>query len=312
MYVSEPIQHKTIVKIREGFEPPLILLHARLQLDLVVIGGYGTVKAFWPLKHVFSTTLWAIQVTPDTPLQSLEAQVAFYYRRIKEEQANGPYRICSFSASSLMAVAITKLLEKGGDRVEQLSFIDHFPTTFIASQLGVDISRIPLTDPRARQEFFKASVNNLVGMTHGDRRGQDSKRHQMANDLYAAYNGLPTSEFMTRSKGIMDGFLNRIFDFILSIHQESLRNGHGDQNRMEFMQNWLREVKAPVSVYLGTYGMLSMYSPDQYPPAEWYVYQCFKDVKITVLDAGHYDILESEGLIKGLQEKYLQPRVARL
>lgn len=54
-----------------------------VRADISVVGGYGTVNAFWPLEHIFSTTLWAIQVTPETPLQSLEAQAAFYRRKIK-------------------------------------------------------------------------------------------------------------------------------------------------------------------------------------------------------------------------------------
>ncbi|PPQ77928.1 hypothetical protein CVT25_015403 [Psilocybe cyanescens] len=263
----QSLQQKTIVKIRAGNEPPLILIH----------------------------------VTPETPLHSLEAQASIYFKQIKEEQVKGPYRICSFSASSLIAVAIAKLLKSNGDTVEQLSFIDHFPTTFIAPLLGVDISRVSLSDPGAQQEFFNASVSNLVGMTHRDNKGKDAKQHRIADDLQAAYQGLPTSPFMTRSKGIMDGFLNH-----------SLR--HGDENRkgMEFVQGWLREVKAPVTVYLATYGILGLYAPDQYAPAEWNVHQSFMTVKITILEAGHYDILESNGLIRGLQEGYIPQRPARL
>lgn len=201
-------------------------------------------------------------------------------------------------------MAVVKLLESNGNTVDRLTFIDHFPTTFIAPIVGVDISRIPLSDPRARQEFLDASVKNLTEMTRRDRKGMDAKRRKMADDLQAAYQGLPTSPFMMQSKMVMDRFLNQIFDFIISLYQDSIREGNTDHHGMGFMEDWLRTINAPISAYFATYGMLGSYKPDNYPPAEWNIHRSYPNAKITVLNAGHYDILGNDGLIKGLQEGY--------
>lgn len=82
---------ETIVKLREGIEPPLIILHGQsfftsLQLSELLnkdnTGGGGSIHAFAPLKRAFTTPLWAIQVTRDTPRTSLEARIFFYYKTI--------------------------------------------------------------------------------------------------------------------------------------------------------------------------------------------------------------------------------------
>lgn len=67
----------TIVKLRVGKgEPPLIVIH----------GVAGSVIHFRPFQEKFSSALWAIQVTPDTPLASFQEQAAFYYQKIKVRQ----------------------------------------------------------------------------------------------------------------------------------------------------------------------------------------------------------------------------------
>lgn len=67
----------TIVKLRVGKgEPPLIVIH----------GVAGSVIHFKPFQEKFRSALWAIQVTPDTPLTSFREQAAFYYQKIKARQ----------------------------------------------------------------------------------------------------------------------------------------------------------------------------------------------------------------------------------
>ncbi|KAF5325090.1 hypothetical protein D9619_010029 [Psilocybe cf. subviscida] len=295
----------TIVKLRDGTEPPLIIIH----------GGLGSIHAFAPLKRAFSTTLWAIQVTRDTPRHSLEAQINFYYEEITASLANGPYRIGAFSASSIIAVGIVKLLESSGRTVSQLAFIDHFPTTFITPMLGVDLSVTPLGDSRARKIFLRSSINNLLAMTRADMRGQDPNRHRMADDLQAAYSDSPGNVQPSASaleyKVEVDQFLNRIFDFILSLHLEhqiQRDHSHPPISDKAFMVQWMQSVHAPVSVYLSTYGMLGTYAQDDHPPPEWHIQEAFKNVEVVILDAGHYDILSKDALHRGLQGNYLMYR----
>lgn len=223
----------------------------------------------------------------------------------QEQQPQGPYRICSFSATSITAVGIVKLLENDGRVVEQLAFIDHFPTTFIIPTLGVDISRIPLSDPRARKAFVDASVDNILLMTRADMKGRDPKRHQLANDIKAAYEGLDAPQSVMEYKAEVDHFLDSVFDFMLAL-QHYHSNGRSDRvASTEFMEEWMRSVRAPVGVYLGTYGMLHTYTPVQYPPDEWHIHSSFEKVRVFILEAGHFDILTNRELHRGLQEKYL-------
>lgn len=231
----------------------------------------------------------------------------------QKEQATGPYRICAFSASSMLAVALVQLLEKNGDTLAQLSFIDHFPTTFLAPVLGVDISTIPLEHPRARKEFVAASVENLTAMTHRDGGGNLPKRHKMANELCDAFKGLPVSPTMENFKDFLDRFLNQTFDFLLTLQMDARAVGD-DVPGMGFLENWLKSVKAPVTAYLSTYGMLGSLTLENHPPEEWYdlgIRRCFPNAKVTILDAGHYDILGNPHLLRGLQEDYIVNR-ARL
>nr|WGJ61595.1 SHPKS2 polyketide synthase 2 [Sanghuangporus sanghuang] len=66
---------ETVVRLRDLDENPLILIH----------GTSGNVVAFKPLQERFSTALWAIQVTPETPSQSIYAIARFYFDQIKKE-----------------------------------------------------------------------------------------------------------------------------------------------------------------------------------------------------------------------------------
>jgi len=213
----------------------------------------------------------------------------------------------------MLAVALVQLFEKNGDTVTQLSFIDHFPTTFLAPVFGLDISKIPLDHPDARRAFLDEGFNNLFAMIHRDGRGNLPKRHQLANDLRDAYNGLPTSPFIEIFRIALDRFLNQIFDFLLTLKQEARVMGD-DKIGKEFLEDWLRSLKAPVTAYLGTYGMLGSLIPEKHPQEEWYdlgIHRCFPNARVTVLDAGHLDILENPDLIRGLQEEFIVNR-ARL
>lgn len=206
----------------------------------------------------------------------------------------------------MLAVALVHLFEKNGDTVTQLSFIDHFPTTFLAPVFGLDISKTPLEHPNARRAFLDEGLENLFVMIRRDGRGNLPKRQKMANDLRDAYRGLPTSPFIDNFRTVLDRFLNQIFDFLLTLKEEG-RTAGDDKPGKEFLENWLKSLKAPVTAYLGTYGMLGSLIPEKHPLEEWYdlgIHRCFPNARVTVLDAGHYDILENPELIRGLQEGF--------
>lgn len=82
----------TIVKLRKGGkgETPLIVIHGVLlssmlfQTALITSQGVaGSIIHFKPFQENFKSALWAIQITPDTPLTSMQEQAAFYHTKIK-------------------------------------------------------------------------------------------------------------------------------------------------------------------------------------------------------------------------------------
>ncbi|KAJ7695854.1 hypothetical protein B0H14DRAFT_3174751 [Mycena olivaceomarginata] len=78
----------------------------------------------------FSTTLWAIQTTPETSLDSVATTVKYYVEQIKLAHPSGFYRIGGFSANSLLTFEVARLLESEGKTIAQLAMLDHYPTLF--------------------------------------------------------------------------------------------------------------------------------------------------------------------------------------
>ncbi|KAJ8689183.1 hypothetical protein PTI98_013234 [Pleurotus ostreatus] len=282
---------QTIVKLRDGSgELPLIVLH----------GGGGTIHAFGPLKNKFRSALWAIQVTPETPMVTLVGQVSFYYHRIKEEQPSGPYRL--LSRIRLLTAGDNDdrpLFEQNGDVVSQLALIDHFPTTFLAPTLGIDVERTPLHHTNARKEFIDASFSNLVALTRRDGGGNLPKRVEVANGVVDALHGRPISPFIRSYYTAVEQFLNQVFDFLLFLSTDDKQSG------LAVLEAWLQKVRAPISVYLGSYGIVGSVLPEHCDM--WYVRirRCFPQAEITYLTGGHFDILADDVVIEGLQHGYL-------
>ncbi|KAF7349900.1 Acetyl-CoA synthetase-like protein [Mycena venus] len=145
----------TIVRLREPApgEPPLILVH----------GGGGYIYTFAYFQKHFSTGLWAIQVVTDTPRMSFVTQTDFYYRKIKEVQPTGPYRIGGYSAGAFMAYRIAKLLEENGDNVIQLALIDSSPFITVAPHGGNPYTaETDFADPETLKAHHERSIRGSV------------------------------------------------------------------------------------------------------------------------------------------------------
>lgn len=59
-----------------------LLLSVLLQV-YILLGGDGTIHGFGPLQSMFTTALWAIQITTDTPRYCIKEQAKFYVDKIK-------------------------------------------------------------------------------------------------------------------------------------------------------------------------------------------------------------------------------------
>lgn len=69
---------------------------------------------------------------PSHTVDTLSDLVSYYLHAIKQKRPSGPYRIATFSISSVIGVALVKELERQGDTVLQLTFIDHFPAIWLS------------------------------------------------------------------------------------------------------------------------------------------------------------------------------------
>ncbi|KAJ7659066.1 hypothetical protein DFH06DRAFT_990014, partial [Mycena polygramma] len=107
---------------------PLVEICSRAGIPLIGLpGGNGSMGLFWGLRNHFKGSLWAVQVTDSTPLESLEALVGYWKDQICAKWPHGPYRFAAYSGSTLLSIALTKLLEDAGEEVLELTFIDHCP-----------------------------------------------------------------------------------------------------------------------------------------------------------------------------------------
>ncbi|KAJ7839703.1 hypothetical protein B0H14DRAFT_3140666 [Mycena olivaceomarginata] len=111
-----PESEESIVEICSGPGIPLI----------VFPGATGRLGPLLALRAHFTGTLWGAQVTKATPAP-LASHAQFIVEKLLQKQPHGPYRLAAYSGSTVLGIAVAKLLEGRGEQVAQLSFIDHFP-----------------------------------------------------------------------------------------------------------------------------------------------------------------------------------------
>ncbi|KAH9841048.1 uncharacterized protein C8Q71DRAFT_890608 [Rhodofomes roseus] len=144
---------RPLVKLvnRQG-DTPLILVH----------GASGSIVSFMPLQQTFTSSLWVLQSTPDTPMHSLDAMAAYYYKAIKDAQPSGPYRIGAYSGSSIIPFLIAERIVKDGDVVAQFSLLDHFPLLFASPYLEPDDATVRQRTPS--HAFMNSLLQSMLHM----------------------------------------------------------------------------------------------------------------------------------------------------
>ncbi|KIY71974.1 hypothetical protein CYLTODRAFT_389461 [Cylindrobasidium torrendii FP15055 ss-10] len=302
---SVPKAGETVIVLREGEvgEIPLIILH----------GGSGAIHPFGTLRRKFKTALWGVQVTPDTPLNSLEAQARFYVERIKERQPNGPYRLAAFSASSIILFAMNFILERSEDVVEQFSLIDHFPSSFIAPDMGFDPTPMLRQPSYDISEIFRVFMDHtmatLVAIYRRDSGGRNQKRLDVAEELLKAYHepGSEVSAFTAFFMKTVLPYMRVVLDFMVDLWSK-------DPSRtvLDALEQWMSVVRAPVTVYVASHGIHGCISPENKKLwGDYGVQRCLPTARVVHLTAGHFDSLESDILIDDLQVGYFRA-LARL
>ncbi|KAJ6475669.1 hypothetical protein DFH09DRAFT_446189 [Mycena vulgaris] len=283
----------TIVRLRESAagEPPLILVH----------GGDGFIYWFLYMQKNFRTGLWAIQVTNETPRTSFVAQTDFYYRKIKDAQPTGPYRVGGYSAGGFIACRIAKLLEAHGDEVIQLAVIDSSP--FLSLAPRADSAPTPETDfadPETLHAHHERAVRELCNLMRGI---NDPWWPKFSECTLERWNGRmraeEMSELMARVyENLIEG-MSQAFEFVLSLAGE--RKRHKDVVRG--LVAWMREVKAPVTLHKASRGLIVGVAPEA--RKEWWALGldwCCEDLRVVEVEVDHLNILLRDDLAEDLQK----------
>ncbi|KAJ7261532.1 hypothetical protein C8J57DRAFT_1471415 [Mycena rebaudengoi] len=258
----------TIVRLREAVvgESPLIPVH----------GGNGFIYSFVYLQMHFRTGLWAIQVVPETPRTSFVSQTDFYYRKIKEAQPTGPYRIGGYSAGVFMACRVAKLLQEHGDNVIQLALIDSSPfLTITPRAIHTYTAETDFADLETLKAYRERSVRGYCACS----------RTRGGTSLLTAYGSGGTAACARSNVGADGGGERRVYSEVVRA-----------------IIAWMREVNAPVTLYKASRGVVAGVAPEA--QKEWWALGldwCFTDLRVVEVEAGHDDILKQDELIEDLQ-----------
>ncbi len=271
-------------------------LYSTCPISDISLGAGGLYFEYVFFADKFRSAVWTMTVTPDTPLTSLREMAAFYFAKIKEERPNGPYRLASYSASSLLLVVLVKLFEDNGDEVVQATMLDHFPAMFVylANKFGNP-------NPRVQENIktmLDAGMAAIEGMMERDSNRDTLRRSK--NLLMDAWKGGPANEMSRKSVGTIKAFLTAIAEFVYDLTTDETGAAS-----IELMAEWMKTVKVPITVVVAPAGAAGGISvEDRELWADLGVKQCLPEAKVISVKGGHYEFLTDEAVIQLLQEGY--------
>ncbi|KAJ7690500.1 acyl transferase domain-containing protein [Mycena rosella] len=264
----------TIVELCSGTGIPLILF----------CGGNGSLAPLLALRSHFSGTLWGIQVTDSTPTTSFPVLVAFFVQKIREKQPNGPYRLAAYSASGVICVAVTKLLEESGQQVLQLSFIDHFPLLWTneAAEKMLRELEIPALVDRL--------LTSTVALLREDPLHSGSEQIEQLEAALMGVSNEAATEIATTG---------RLATPIFQLLAGKAHSGFADS-----FTSWVSSVNAPLSVLIAEFGMITTVPNSLRESwADLGASQCHSQVKQQIITGvGHYGILADKRTTTFLQQ----------
>ncbi|KAJ6454498.1 Alpha/Beta hydrolase protein [Mycena vitilis] len=272
---------QTVVVLVEGEGIPLIVIH----------GSSGNIGGLFPLQERFTSPLWAIQTTPETPLDSLEEMARFYFQEVKAVRPVGPYRFAGFSGCSIVMFHLALLFERNADHVVQLVNLDHFPTLYALPEIfGLDEETV--TNNTASRALVFQSFNHLRSLYERD---LSPSRRILMDDLAKAFEGLPVREFLRLYHDVFVKMVTMIVRFVLKISAGD-ETGQTIKVRME---RWMNQVKAPVTTIVAKNGFVR-----SIPIEGWEDLgsrACFSDAKVIFVDSGHFAMFEKDEVVDEMQ-----------
>ncbi|KAJ7096113.1 hypothetical protein C8R44DRAFT_379140 [Mycena epipterygia] len=259
-----------LVEICGGSGTPLIILP----------GGNGSMGLFFGLRRHFEGPLWSIQITESTPLESFASLVGFWKQEICGKRPHGPYRFAAYSASTLLGVALTKLMEDCGEEVIQLTFIDHCPTLWTHEKSEA------LLREKTVEEFRDLSNESVLSMLRND----PATGIEAVMGYQAAIRGLPEAPLSTRTEvKITKAVMTLIFQFLQQFYPTTTAKSYS--TFVEPYKTWLFSAKAPISVVIGEHGIVHSAPGGTWPDLG--ASRLAKPVKVHYLSGvGHYGLFK--------------------
>ncbi|KAF8180693.1 KR domain-containing protein, partial [Mycena galopus ATCC 62051] len=234
-----PLPHpaaQPLVEICGGSGIPLIILP----------GGNGSIGLFFGLRPNFQGSVWAIQITDATPLDTFHGLVAFWKHQICAKRPHGPYRFAAYSASTLFGVALTKILEDAGEEVLGLTFIDHCPTLWLREQSEA------LLRTKALPELRGISDQSVLDMLRND----PAIGAEAFANYQAALRGMadaPSNALM--EVGVTRAVMTIIFQFLQHFYLDDGPKSH--DSFVVHYKAWISSIKARLVVIIAEHGMVN-------------------------------------------------------
>ncbi|KAJ3839953.1 putative polyketide synthase [Lentinula raphanica] len=281
---------ETLIKLidRPG-ETPLIFTH----------GGGGNLLTFVPLQEHFKSALWGVQVTPETPLESVERTAKFYYEKIKEAQPHGPYRIGGYCASALIAYELVYQFQQAGDEISQWVMLDFSPAIFGSYHFTTGLDEETIKTRVPTKDVIGIGIRLMDRMTELD---TNEGAKTVIAEIWDAHNGLPARDHIKVQHRAFSGIGLGALDlfFKLSGNDEKvLRNPAALEQRMI---EWAARVKVPMQLVLPRQSGARSLFPDGDPAWEMLGTERFaKNFERFDVNGGHLTMMEDPKLAQFLE-----------
>ncbi|KAK0461849.1 KR domain-containing protein [Desarmillaria tabescens] len=269
---------ETVVKLVDTEGIPLVIIH----------GASGIILAFKGMQEVFDTPLYACQITPDTPVSSLQSMALFYFQKIKLAVPNGPYRLAGYCGTCLLTLEIARNFESNGDEIVQLAFVDYSPALytspilweFDAPSLQNKVASIPL-------------VNKLLDIMLTLYEISTSKTHlDIARDLRKVAAGHVERELMMSYYQIFGDICRTITRFLIELGET---NGAFSYHTLQVeLTTLVKSIKACsiMTVFVASHGMIQSLGQ---PSDEWKDLGCrsiVPEAQVIFVESDHITVLD--------------------
>ncbi|KAF7371227.1 Polyketide synthase [Mycena sanguinolenta] len=211
-------------------------------------GATGRIDPLLALRPRFPGALFGVQVTDATPIAPFMTHAAFVVQKIRERWPTGPYRLAAFSGSSIMAVAVAKLLEESGQVIVQLAFIDGFPFLWLLeeTELFLRTQKLP-----AILDKGVASIIDLL--RHDPLYGTESEQVAQWETAFAGRPEATQTHLATIAA--TRRLTPPLIQFLFEIYGTDIPRSYSEFARS--LSRWVLSVRAPFSVFIAEFGVIA-------------------------------------------------------